>query len=335
MSQFLPISGALTGGSTGSLDSLYAGGETGYYSALTTGDIAMVYYNDRFYVYRFNVAGSAYTESSPTIIKPDNQSSGTAYSGNGAWLLVDAMSADLLSPLRQSEVSVTGATTATIGRMHVCSGTSADYTVTLPAVTGNAGKMIGFRMSSALTKLVTLDGDGAETIDGATTRVMWAGEAAILLCDGTGWKKIAGKTIPITSRAIANTISNLAGSFTATVIDFQSAGTDPLGMIDLANNRFTVKRSGQYNITVRFQLDGTSFGSSMARMIMNGVNNGTTLALTEVCNIASGQYPTPSCTNADTLTAGTYYSFSFQTSHSENTTDLLFFVGTLVEIPTW
>ena len=94
MGQTISVSGALTGGSTGSLDSLYAGGKAGYYSALAAGDVALVYYNDRFYVYRFYVAGSAQTESSPTIIKPDNQSSGSAYTGYGAWLLVDAMSAD-------------------------------------------------------------------------------------------------------------------------------------------------------------------------------------------------------------------------------------------------
>ncbi len=43
-------------------------------------------------------------------------------------------------------VSVTGTATATISRLHVCSGTTADYTVTLPAVSGNSGKYIGFVM---------------------------------------------------------------------------------------------------------------------------------------------------------------------------------------------
>lgn len=96
MAQFIPVYGALTGGGSGALDALYAGGESGYYNALATGDIAIVHNsgNNQLYVYRFNIAGSAYTESSPTIIKPDNQSSGTAYTGNGAWLLVNIKQAD-------------------------------------------------------------------------------------------------------------------------------------------------------------------------------------------------------------------------------------------------
>jgi len=96
MAQFIPVYGALTGGGTGALDAIYAGGESGYYNALATGDIAIVHNsgNNQLYVYRFNIAGSAYTESSPTIIKPDNQRSGTAYTGNGAWLLVNIKQAN-------------------------------------------------------------------------------------------------------------------------------------------------------------------------------------------------------------------------------------------------
>ena len=99
-----------------------------------------------------------------------------------------------------AEISVTGATTATIGKMHVCSGTTGDYTLTLPAASGNAGKILGVRMSPALTKLVTVDGNASETLDGATTRIMWAEESAILLCDGSNWFKIGGKSVPMRAR---------------------------------------------------------------------------------------------------------------------------------------
>jgi len=74
------------------------------------------------------------------VVEQPSEDAGTAY--------------DMLSTLTASEISITGATTATISRMHVCSGTSADYTVTLPAVSGNTGKLIGFRMSSVVLTLV-------------------------------------------------------------------------------------------------------------------------------------------------------------------------------------
>ena len=49
------------------------------------------------------------------------------------------------------------------GKWHSCSGTSGDYTITLPTAVGNEGKMIFFTGDpdiAVLSKLVTIDGDG-------------------------------------------------------------------------------------------------------------------------------------------------------------------------------
>src|SRR5574343_1117194 len=110
----------------------------------------------------------------------------------------------VLASLLNSTVSVTGATGLTndaFGKLHICTGTSTDYTVTLPAAANNAGKQIGFQMgsSTSLTKLVTLDANASELIDGMTSRIMWSDEVAILSCDGTGWTKIGGKGIPMSA----------------------------------------------------------------------------------------------------------------------------------------
>lgn len=72
--------------------------------------------------------------------------------------------------LVSAEVSITAADTldsTAFGKMHVITGTSADYTITLfTPTTPDLGKVIGFRVSNAGTKLYTLDAAGAETIDG-------------------------------------------------------------------------------------------------------------------------------------------------------------------------
>lgn len=75
-----------------------------------------------------------------------------------------------------SEESIT--TTATMdatdyGLMHVITGTTADYTITLPTpVTADLGKVMAFRVSNAGTKVYTLDAAGSETIDGVTSLVL-------------------------------------------------------------------------------------------------------------------------------------------------------------------
>jgi hypothetical protein len=124
--------------------------------------------------------------------------------------------------------------------------------VTLPAASGNAGKHIGFRMGSAtaLTKLVTIDGNASETIDGATTRIMWSEETAILLCDGSNWFKIAGKSIPMTVHLSRSTDqTGITGSaWTQIYFTTKDDGTDFLW--DSANNRAKVVRPGKYVATV-------------------------------------------------------------------------------------
>lgn len=179
---------------------------------------------------------------------------GSGLSMSGATLSTTGGSAsDMLSVLTSSEISVTGATTLTIGRMHVCSGTSADYTVTLPAASGNAGKFIGVRMARGLTKLVTVDGNSTELIDGEQTRVMWASESAILLSDGTGWTKIAGRSITLRARfgvtgtpgAGSQSLTNVA----PTKIDVDTIDAQSLDMANTTSNEITIKRSGSYRIT--------------------------------------------------------------------------------------
>jgi hypothetical protein len=63
---------------------------------------------------------------------------------------------DMLSNLVNTEIAVTGTSTATFSKMHVCSGTTIDYQLTLPSCIGNAGKFVGVRVSRLATKLITL-----------------------------------------------------------------------------------------------------------------------------------------------------------------------------------
>lgn len=157
--------------------------------------------------------------------------------------------ADMFSMFNYTEVSITEAASldaSAFGKMHVCTGTSVDYTIDLPAASGNAGRIIGFRMSSALTKLVTLDASGGELIDGITTRIMWASEVAILMCDGVGWIKVGGKSIPMqctldlgaTSILAVNTYRRTPFNAVRTAISNQ-----PL-LADTANSQFIIIRPG-------------------------------------------------------------------------------------------
>lgn len=99
-----------------------------------------------------------------------------------------------------NEVSIT--TTATLsatafGKMHIITGTSADYTITLfTPVTADLGKIIGFRVSNAGTKIYTIDAAGAETIDGGLTRTLRKDDVLYLKAistTGNAWQVIGEK----------------------------------------------------------------------------------------------------------------------------------------------
>jgi hypothetical protein len=75
-------------------------------------------------------------------------------------------------------------------------GLSADATLTLPAASGRAGFLI--YVSNEDTNDTTgwgviVDPNGAELIDGFSTRKTYTGSRLTLLCDGTGWRTVSGK----------------------------------------------------------------------------------------------------------------------------------------------
>lgn len=65
-----------------------------------------------------------------------------------------------------------------------CDTSGGDFTVTLPAA-GNAGARIGVKNND--NGVVTIDGDGAETIDGFTDIDIFEYDSVILMDNGTNW----------------------------------------------------------------------------------------------------------------------------------------------------
>ena len=242
---------------------------------------------------------------------------------------------DMLSKLASSEISITSATTATLGRMHVCSGTSANYTVTLPSPTGNAGKLIGLRMAAGLTKLVTIDAGSGVLINGTRTRIMWAGESAILLCDGSNWFKIAGKFVPMScNMARATSLSGGPGSL---YIPMNTTISDPTGaMADTSTNYGIVfARPGTY-----LMLGTASYSSlvSNATNIQAKLNINGTQVRNVTANGLSGAYLSVECSHTATVSAGDALTLSTYLSLTVN----LFTSGppyenqiSVLEMPSW
>ncbi len=183
-------------------------------------------------------------------------------------LVTTGRPSDLLSTLVYPPVAITGTTalsSTAFGKLHVCAdaGSPANYTVTLPDPTGNAGKFIGFRMAAALTKLVTIAHHASETIDGAASRVRQAGETVTLETDGTDWFKFGqGNSVAMTAKlrrydhSSVNAVQAITGSVDK--IAFNSTAADSTGqMSDVGNSRLICRRTGTYFV------DGQAFFQSL------------------------------------------------------------------------
>lgn len=136
------------------------------------------------------------------------------------------------------------------GKIHSCSGVTVNYQVTLPAVTGNAGKFIWFRMANGLTKFVTLKANGAELIDGVNTRLMWSRETALLMCTGTSWVKLAGKSRAM-SCAGYPTAALVVANATQTKVPLDAFIDDNTGLLaDTVNKRIQLPRISNWLVNV-------------------------------------------------------------------------------------
>lgn len=231
-------------------------------------------------------------------------------------------SLDPLSQLASSTIAISttyNMTSANFGRNHVCSGTTGNYTVTLPAVSGNDGKFINIMMSPSLTKLVTIARNASDLIDGATSRVMWANETACLFCNGTNWVKVYGKSIPMSCLMYRTTAAlNIPGNGVMTAIPVDAVSSDPTGlMTDLGNGQILIARTGTYNVLGNVYLAMNGAGSATYILVQVGKNGVQTfLANTNAAGAGSAQ-PIP-VLGVASLTAGNALTLASQQGSGQN-----------------
>ena len=63
--------------------------------------------------------------------------------------------------------------------------TANSFTITLPTAVGIEGREYSIKNSG--TGVITIDGDGTETIDGEITRPLTYQENLVIMSNGTGW----------------------------------------------------------------------------------------------------------------------------------------------------
>lgn len=106
-------------------------------------------------------------------------------------------------------VSKTAAYTATLDdRVILGDASGGAFSITLPTAVGNTDKIYYIKNIGA-SGAVTVDGDGTEEIDGATTQVLSLQyDSIVIVSDGVGWQILSG-TFDIVTLAGAQTITGV------------------------------------------------------------------------------------------------------------------------------
>ena len=91
--------------------------------------------------------------------------------------------------VRRPVISVSAAFSPThVNDVVLVSASGGAVTITLPPASGNSGVVFSVKKTDASVNAVTVDGNGAETIDGAATYALTAQyQTVTVVCTGTSW----------------------------------------------------------------------------------------------------------------------------------------------------
>lgn len=249
---------------------------------------------------------------------------------DGAMIFVDA-SADMVgistsSPTSMLDIqggmglkvnTITSATTLDNTHNVVFCNTGA-YTVTLPTAGSVAGKTYYIKNIDTGSDDITIATNGAETIDGEASLVLYVYNDAIrIVSDGTNWRIVADERIPhkcVLTRDAVQTISNT----TNTEILFDAEGVDnaEMGLSDGTNgNSITIQRAGEYIVTA----DWTSQDTDANEYTRTYINvNGVAARVNQSRNVTANSLCTSTVTYTATFAAGDYIDMWIQHNEGAN-----------------
>lgn len=153
----------------------------------------------------------------------------------------------------------------------ICTNTN-NATVAIPSAANLPNRIIVVKKGANNTATVTLDPNGSETIDGATTYVLYVvNDYVVIQSDGSNWQVVGGYLAPHTASVYMTTPVSCA-STTFTRMPFNGAAFDVGGLADITtDNRIEIKRGGKYQITAVFRLiEPTEIQVAQCHVYKNG-----------------------------------------------------------------
>jgi hypothetical protein len=157
---------------------------------------------------------------------------------------------DIQGSLGMKVTSITGATT--LNNTHnvvLASDASGSFIITLPAAASNSARNYYIKKTNSSANTITLDGNASETIDGATSLVLYVQYDAVrIVCDGSNWFVINDELKPHNCKLYRSAAQSINSS-TWTSIAFDGEDYDIGSIGDFTtNDRVDIRRAGKYMV---------------------------------------------------------------------------------------
>lgn len=135
-------------------------------------------------------------------------------------------------------------------KLIACDATSASFVVTLPLASVGNGFVVAIKKTDASVNTVTIDGSGAETIDGDATLVLSIKDSSVVLTsDGVNWLIVASE-IPVVIPDASTTVKGIIEIATDAEV---AAGTDTVRAVTPSGLKNSLGISNKFtstNITI-------------------------------------------------------------------------------------
>jgi len=149
----------------------------------------------------------------------------------------------------------------------LCDASGGAFTVTLPTAVGITGKAITIKKTDDSTNLVTIDGDGSETIEKeASLYLKGEGQQFKVISDGTNW--VLDGFVPYHLEARNTSATDISSE---AVLVYDEIAEDLYDVYNESTGDLTIPSSGYYSINVDFLIDeGFAVGNRIVITLDNG-----------------------------------------------------------------
>jgi Cu/Ag efflux protein CusF len=181
--------------------------------------------------------------------------------------------------LALSQATITATTTLDDTHNVILANATGNITVNLPAAASHTDKTYYIKKIDADADEVTIDGNASETIDGATTLVLYVQYDAVrIISDGSNWHVIDDELRPHMARLTRESTGQSLTQDTLTRIEFDTETYDVGGIAAAdgtggSDDEVTIKRAGKYRVSTTlwvWDLDDNEAAQLFLRL--NGVS---------------------------------------------------------------